>query len=181
MKALLLIPLLLILTAPLAYSLEQKVEVKIEGEINSTEMGAIDAFVARMGQSSHLKVEKKVKSEPEERGEKESKSERFHFHEISGLMLLLTMLSLALIGLRKKWRRPINMANNILLAALAVLSGGTGLLLILDAKRLFSVELKPWHVIISEFLVFIILLHLALHWKTYLSYLREMKRGRTKG
>jgi len=166
--------LLLALTLSPAFAEMEKVEIKVEGNVNATARARINAFASEM-RAMELKV--KWKSEPmfeAEREEKKPKAERFHFYQVSALMLLITGASLAVTRMKRRLRRKVNMLNNILLAFFASISGATGLMSIFNVKHAFGLEVKFWHVISSEIVVYIILLHFALHWRSYLTYIREL-------
>ncbi len=151
---------------------ETKIEIKVSGDINETQKAKVNELLNYFkNQNPHLKIESKIKKEKTEI--KRTKIEKYHFIEIFSFGVIVVFILCALFMFKKKERNKIRILTNIVLCLIFLVSSLSGILLIYEYK-FQGLDIKFWHVIVSLFLFFIIIYHIALHWNTWISYFKRL-------
>jgi len=105
--------------------------------------------------------------------EEESKVEKYYFIPITFFSAVLITVFWLITKKRPEKRPLIKMSNNILMLLLFLFVSLSGIALIFGYK-IRGFDLKFWHVIFSEFLVYAIIFHIIIHWSTWLSYFKKI-------
>jgi uncharacterized membrane protein len=114
-----------------------------------------------------------VEKEKKEIEKRESKVEKYYFIPITFFSAILITVFWLITKKRPEKRPLIKMSNNILMLLLFLFVSLSGIALIFGYK-IQGFDLKFWHVIFSEFLVYAIIFHIIIHWSTWLSYFKKI-------
>ena len=132
-------------------------------------------------QSIHNKVYSRFIGGENHDGKKEkekTKVEKYHFIEITAIALIVIAALLILITFKRRSKYWVSMFSNFFLIIVFLVAALSGVMLIYEYK-IKGLDIKFWHVIFSLILLFTIVFHIIVHWKTWVTYFKKILRIKT--